>query len=547
MNTASNYQWLQKFQNLHSTHKKTFQHSHSPTPTEINQLLHNSSPVPYLQLKQYDVGQMTDRIVREIDKHTSFTQNEIQTQQYSNPNQISSLIHIDKKLKQLKYAKDHDHNIFTTILTKMKLFCLDNSTTCFDFYRCTDLILLKYMIYLLILELNQDTSNNQQQSIPDQKQQFHNMVKDLVIIIYEIIEQIKSKQHISTQIDTLNNQLTKIQNTFQPQLNSSIKTIKKSSHHRGFSSCNLENNKTKFHKNILATEIRTKSNHYLNDGQQKIIKYQIDELEQKSKLITSLNDQILKLQNNNKQSIHSITELNTQTESIKSQLQSKIDEFEQLRKSYEYLKSSNKICQEEKEQYFNLSHNFEQENLKLKQNLEKYQTAHDQIKTQFDQYQNETYSSYQIQCTQLQQIKDNEIKQLKIELNGKSSIINQLLEDALFFGKQYKQIVERIVTIKQEEFGMDMQKLQKEILFQQNTVNAKLNAIQSYSENIMYDSGQEFLLQSQLFNKMVNKTSTIKSGFHQQNKDFEYLNSYNNQFELMHMLLAQSQVLEEFL
>jgi len=49
----------------------------------------------------------------------------------------------------------------------MKLFCLDNSTTCFDFYRCTDLILLKYMIYLLILELNQDTSNNKQESIPD--------------------------------------------------------------------------------------------------------------------------------------------------------------------------------------------------------------------------------------------------------------------------------------------------------------------------------------------------------------------------------------------
>jgi hypothetical protein len=50
----------------------------------------------------------------------------------------------------LKFAKENDHTTCAAIIAKMKLFCLDNSQTCYDFYRSTDLILLKYMVYLLI-------------------------------------------------------------------------------------------------------------------------------------------------------------------------------------------------------------------------------------------------------------------------------------------------------------------------------------------------------------------------------------------------------------
>ncbi|CAD8185318.1 unnamed protein product [Paramecium octaurelia] len=570
MNSASSNQLLQKLQNLYSTQKKGSQHSHSPikpiASKEINQLLQKSSPVPYLQIKQYDVEQWTDRIVRQMDKHGSFTQNEIpleiQPQKCSLVPQtiqqslIKSLTHIEKQLKQLKQAKDQDQNTFATILTKIKLFCLDNSTTCFDFYRCTDLILLKYMIYLLILELNQQSNEKQKESMPDQTQQFQSMVKDIVTIVYEIIEEIKSKQHITSQIDNLNNQLTKIQNSFKPQPSSSVKTISKSSHHQRFNSCNLEkNNNSSGFQNKLATEINLsanqfKSNPQLNHGSTKIIKYQIDELEQKSKLITSLNDQILKLQNNNKKQILSISELNAQNESFKSQLQSKIDELEQLKRSYDLLKSSNQLCLEEKEQYLNLYHDFELENTQIKQNLEKYKTAHDQVKTQFDKYQNETYTYYQEQCNQLQQTKDREIKQLKSELNEKSSIIAQLLGDTMFFGKQYKNIVERIVNLSQENLGNEIAELQKELFVSQNTLNAKLNAISSYSDNILQDSGQDYLSQSQLSNMMANRTVSSKSGYQQslkQSRPYDLLNGQKNQFELMHMLLIQSQVLDEFL
>ncbi|CAK57343.1 unnamed protein product (macronuclear) [Paramecium tetraurelia] len=563
MNSASSNQLLQKLQNLYSTQKKGSQHSHSPikpiASKEINQLLQKSSPVPYLQIKQYDVEQWTDRIVRQMDKHGSFTQNEIplenQPQKCSlvpstiQQSLIKSLTQIEKQLKQLRYAKDQDQNTFATILTKIKLFCLDNSTTCFDFYRCTDLILLKYMIYLL----NPGTKPTIQS---EQKRINTRSDPDIVTIVYEIIEEIKSKQHITSQIDNLNNQLTKIQNSFKPQPSSSVKTISKSSHHQRFNSCNLEkNNNSSACQNKLATEINLsanqfKSNPQLNHGSTKIIKYQIDELEQKSKLITSLNDQILKLQNNNKKQILSISELNAQNESFKSQLQSKIDELEQLKRSYDLLKSSNQLCLEEKEQYLNLYHDFELESIQLKQNLEKYKTAHDQVKTQFDKYQNETYTYYQEQCNQLQQTKDREIKQLKSELNEKSSIIAQLLGDTMFFGKQYKNIVERIVNLSQENIGNEIAELQKELFVSQNTLNAKLNAISSYSDNILQDSGQDQLSQSQLSNMMANRTVSSKSGYQQslkQSRPYDLLNGQKNQFELMHMLLIQSQVLDEFL
>ncbi|CAD8111937.1 unnamed protein product [Paramecium sonneborni] len=570
MNSASSNQLLQKLQNLYSTQKKASQHSQSPTKPisakQINLLLQKSTPVPYLQIKQYDVEQWTDRIVKQMDKHKSFTQNDNpidfypQKHFHSNPlfhqSFVTSLIHIEKKLKLLQYAKDHDQNTFASIITKIKLFCLDNSNICFDFYRSTDLILLKYMIYLLILEFNQDIIKSKQESTQEQTLQFQNMVKDIVTIVYEIIEEIKSKQNVTTQIDTLNHQLTQIQNSFKPNANiCSLKTINKSSHHHRFNSCNLEKNKSALHQNKYATEInlssnQLKSNHQLNNGSQTIIKHQIDELEQKSKLITQLNDQILKLQNNNKKQILSISELNDLNVSLKSQLESKIEELEQLKNSYELLKSSNQICFEEKEQYFNLYHEFEIENIKIKQNLEKYKIAHDQIKAQFEKYQNETHSYYQDQCNQLQQTKDNEIKLMKAELNEKCSIISQLLGDTLFFGKQYKSIVDKILNTTKEDLGKEIIEIQKELFVSENTLNAKLNAISTYSDNLMYECGQEFLQQSQLSNLLANKTMSNKSGHIQigkQSRVFDFLGAQKNSFELMHMLLVQCQVLEEFL
>lgn len=46
------------------------------------------------------------------------------------------------------------------------------------------------------------------------------MIKDILSIIYEIIEEVKSKSFTGSQIDVLNKQLAKIQNKFKPDPNS---------------------------------------------------------------------------------------------------------------------------------------------------------------------------------------------------------------------------------------------------------------------------------------------------------------------------------------
>ncbi|CAD8122383.1 unnamed protein product [Paramecium sonneborni] len=568
MNSASNNQLLQKLQNLYSAKQKPSQHSHSPTKTnsskQINQLLQKSTPLPYLQIKQQDIEQWTDRINTQIDKHKSFSQNDntinfyLQKPLPSNPlfqqSFITSLIDIQKKLKLLKYAKENDQNTFVSIITKIKLFCLDNSAICFDFYRCNDLILLKYMIYLLIFQFNQDIQKNQKESNSEQTLQLQNMVKDIITIIYEIIEEIKSKQHNISHIDTLNHQLTQIQNKFKPANACSLKTINKSSHQR-YNSFNLEKNKSAVYQSKYAADInlstnQLNSNPQFNNGQQKIIQNQNDELEQNSKLIISLNNQIQKLQKNYKKQIFSISELNDLNQSLKQQLQSKIEELEHLKNSFELLKSNNKLYLEQKEQYFNLYHDLELENRKLKQNLQKYQVDYDQIKTEFEKYQTETYFNYQKQLNQIQQTKDNEIKSIKVELNEKCSIITQLLGDVLFFGKQYKNIVDKIINIQKKDLEWKILELQKELFVSENTLNAKLNAISSYSNNIIYNQGQEYLKQNQLSNLLGNQTISYQSD-HQKNtkqsRVLDLLSDSKNSFELMHMLLIQSQVLEEFL
>lgn len=110
--------------------------------------------------------QMTDRIKKQMrDKHRSCSNIEdfgleptSENLQFLilTSNAKQTILNIEKKLKNFKYAKENDHNSCASTIAKMKCFCLDNC--CFDFYRCTDLIVLKYMIYLLIQEIN---SNNE--------------------------------------------------------------------------------------------------------------------------------------------------------------------------------------------------------------------------------------------------------------------------------------------------------------------------------------------------------------------------------------------------
>ncbi|CAD8105673.1 unnamed protein product [Paramecium primaurelia] len=578
MNSSSSSQLLQKLQNLYSGNKKTSEHSVSPLQPrpfacrEINQLLEKSSPIPYLQVKKHDVEQWTERLIKPTEKAScsSFTQNEnvfdIHLQKYSQISTISQstlpvLMQIEKKVKLLKYAKENDHNTCAAIIAKMKLFCLDNAQTCYDFYRSTDLILLKYMIFLLIQELNQRPTIEKQEISNDQTSQFQSMVKDIVSIVYEIIEEIKQKSFGGSQIDKLNKQLTKIQNKFKPESNSAQKSINKS-HHQRFSSCNFENSKTpishnKSNKESNISSDKFKSSHQKQQnnvsGSQKIIKFQIDELEQKKQFINKLNEQISTLQNINKQQQVQIQDSNNQITSIKQELELKQQEIEKLLQSIEEFKSKDLIHQEEKEQYNTLFHEYENENIQLKQSLQQLQNAQEMCKTQLENYKQETFAFYQAQCNQIQQIKDKEITHLRNELKENQVNINHLLGDALYFGKQYKSLVDRIVNLKPESIANDLTQLQKELFYSENTLNAKLHAIANFSENLQFNIGSESLSQSSCSNQIGNlygipKSTMQQYGVNKKNCSQDYLiSAQKNQFEIMEMLLIQSQVLEKFL
>ncbi|CAD8104197.1 unnamed protein product [Paramecium primaurelia] len=575
MNSSSSSQLLQKLQNLYSSNKKQSEHSISPLQPrpfvcrEFNQLIEKSSPVPYLQVKQHDFEQWTERQIKQIQKAScsSFTQNEnvfdIHLQKYSQISTISQqtfpvLGQIEKKIKLLKYAKENDHNTFAAIIAKMKLFCLDNAQTCYDFYRSTDLILLKYMIFLLIQELNQRPTIEKQEISNDQTSQFQSMIKDIISIVYEIIEEVKSKSFSGSQIDTLNKQLAKIQNKFKLDSNSTHKQINKS-HHQRISSCNFETcrtpnsqNHSNKESNISSDKFKSAQKQQQNNvsGSQKIIQFQIEELEQKKKLISKLNEQITKLQNTNQQQQAQIQDLNDQIISIKQTLKQKQEEIEQLSQSLESLNQNNIIHQEEKEQYNNLFHEYEDENAQLKSNLEQFQNTIELCQQQFENQKQETFAYYQNQCNQIQQIKENEINHLRNELHENQVIINHLLSDALYFGNQYKNLVDKIDNLKPQSIVNDLNQIQKELFYNENILNAKLNAISNFSDNLLFDAGQEYLSQSLSQHKIMNSqelTNIQQQNNSKKSNSNNYIIAQKNQFEIMEMLLIQSQVLEKFL
>ncbi|CAD8202181.1 unnamed protein product [Paramecium octaurelia] len=566
MNSSSSSQLLQKLQHLYSSNNKISEHSVSPLQPkpfvcrEFNQLLEKSSPMPYLQVKQQDVEQWTERLFKPSDKAScsSFTQNEnvfdIHLQKYSQISSISTstfpvLVQIEKKVKLLKYAKENDHNTCAAIIAKMKLFCLDNAQTCYDFYRSTDLILLKYMIFLLIQELNQRPTVERQENSHDQSSQFSSMVKDIVNIVSEIIEEVKSKSFSGSQIDVLNKKLAKIQNKFKPDPNSTQKSFNKSHHHR-ISSCNFDTCKTPISNNknnkdsyIISDKFKSAQQPNNGSGSQKIIKFQIDELEQKKQLISKLNEQISKLQNTNQQYQTQLQDLNGQIASIKQELKLKEEEIEKLSQSLDTLNQNDIIHQEEKEQYNTLFHEYEDENAQLKSSLEHFQNTLELCQQQFENQKQETFAYYQAQCNQIQQNKEKELNHLRHELKENQAIINHLLGDALYFGKQYKSLVDKIDNLNPESIAIDLNQLQKELFYSENTLNAKLNAISNFSDNLLFNAGQEYLSQSLTQHQMMNPQGIPKSIMQQQNIS----KTQKNQFEIMEMLLIQSQVLEKFL
>ncbi|CAD8124188.1 unnamed protein product [Paramecium sonneborni] len=206
----------------------------------INKRLENIS-----KLDQSPVHIKTDNIVTQQDKYSIHSQLSNIGQQHSGKlhfNSIGRIQQLTKKLRKFKMIKDQNQDECAPSLAKIKCFCQEYYNDCFDFYRCTDLIALKYFIYLLVQEINNlysqdafkmaDNSMQYQQQIEMLKEQLDNqksdqmtfqnqlklqkMVVDTQKLIQDIINVLQSKHNQSTlinQVEVLNNQMKSIKDS----------------------------------------------------------------------------------------------------------------------------------------------------------------------------------------------------------------------------------------------------------------------------------------------------------------------------------------------
>ncbi|KAM3143531.1 hypothetical protein pb186bvf_004293 [Paramecium bursaria] len=174
-----------------------------------------------------------------------YTDNETSTKKFTeqvnklHQNALIRIQYLTKKLRKFKLIKDQNQDECAPSLAKIKCFCQDYYQDCFDFYRCTDLIALKYFIYLLLQELNLWHSQNAfktadyqlqyqtqidhlKEKLDSQKNdsstyqtqmKLQKMVSDTQGILEEIILGLQNKNNQNSlvqQVEILNNQMKKI-------------------------------------------------------------------------------------------------------------------------------------------------------------------------------------------------------------------------------------------------------------------------------------------------------------------------------------------------
>ncbi|CAD8208916.1 unnamed protein product [Paramecium octaurelia] len=202
----------------------------------INKRLENIS-----KMDQSPVHIKTDNTVAQQDKYSIHSQlsNLGPSSGKLHSNSIVRIQKLTKKLRKFKMIKDQNQDECAPSLAKIKCFCQEYYNDCFDFYRCTDLIALKYFIYLLVQEINTlysqdafkmaDNSMQYQQQIEMLKEQLDNqksdqvsfqnqlklqkMVVDTQKLIQDIINVLQTKHNQSTlinQVEVLNNQMKNI-------------------------------------------------------------------------------------------------------------------------------------------------------------------------------------------------------------------------------------------------------------------------------------------------------------------------------------------------
>ncbi|CAD8206454.1 unnamed protein product [Paramecium octaurelia] len=511
-------------------------------PTEFKAPARRKSMIDsYVHSLNNDTDQWTDRIKKSIIEKNRSCSNlqdyqdefngslqQLQSSQFTMMNQNSKLImlKIEKKLKNFKFAKENNHNSCTSTVAKMKCFCLDNQ--CFDFYRCTDLLLLKYLIYVLLQEINSNNENSssfQDQILPSQKSE----IKDTIAAMQNTIDVLKNQKlfdkNNGNPIEDLNRQIKKIQNVIGsqqiPSSNYDVFTTPQS---------NIKQREFVF-QSSSATQKREQYQNSPSISSQKIIQFQIDELQMKNEAITKLtsknNDLELELKMVNNQLTEALMNLSISQKS----LQNKDQELKDLIRKTEKLLETTSVAVKEKDQ--------------LQDYYKSVRNDHEQLKTKFDDLQKSNQSILN-ECTILkkslndsvessQQKIKNEEQKLQQDLIQKNKQIRQLSEDGKILGQYLKDISSKIQQVPSDQIPQLLQILQRELQQKESFINSKLNNMHL---------AQIDLAKS---NNANNKDKKSRKFMSSHNQLIDQLQSFQVHSDMIAMMMVQSEVIEKFL
>ncbi|CAD8185822.1 unnamed protein product [Paramecium octaurelia] len=475
-------------------------------------------------IDSYNLTNDTDGIKKQnIDKNRSCSnlQNFYQEfsssvkQQQNSPlsvlNKKSSLImlRVEDRLMNFKFAKDNDQKINTSTIAKMKYFCQDNQF--FDFYSCTDLLLLKYLIYLLLEEIN---SFNQNQT---EQQPMHSQKKPI------IVDELKSNKHRNS-IEILGKQINKMQKLIGDKLslpNYEMFSTPQSKIKKSELIYQPSSNTQKLESDYNQTSLNS----------QQMIQFQIDELKIKNQTITKQTSRINSLELELKLLNNQISETDLNLQISQKTLTVKDQELKDIIKKNEKLIETTNQAIKEKDEF--------QEYYKAAKN------DYELLRTKFNDLQKSNQSILKESSIQKKQLTDSvqssqqqmkkEEQKLQKELLDKNKLIRQLSEDGKILGQYLKDISYKIQQIPPDQIPQNLQSLQRELCLNECIVNTKLNNMHLAQIDLVK------------FNKSNNQEKKPRKYMNCHNQLIDQMKSFQVQSDLVAMMLVQSEIIEKFI
>ncbi|CAD8156289.1 unnamed protein product [Paramecium pentaurelia] len=428
----------------------------SKTTSNLSPFNTNKQCKKYGSNKQIDTQSYYETIINKrleniskIDQSPIKTEQSINQDKYSvhslishqtrlNQNCIQKIQTLTRRLRQFKLVKDQNQDECAPSLAKIKCFCQEFSNECFDFYRCTDLITLKYFIYLLLQELNNNSetyrgNDNQHyvQQIEFLKSQLENqntdqmtfkgqiklqkMVYDTQNLIQEIVNQLQSQNNqnvLTNQVDILNRQIKTLKDNMDQQqfLKSSfgVNLANYETNENNNSLINQSNYKTNEDRFMTQMSSKSKSPYCRNNR-----KIQMDGdsqnnlrlLEEQTIINRQLMEKIFELQSTDKQ--------NYAIQELQDQLNEKNKQINELQKNIK-----NQECYSELNQrILDISKNLDnviQQNSTLLQENEQLKIKIDQMK-QLEQKYYDILQENNKQCQQINSIINDNCQLKKIQ------------------------------------------------------------------------------------------------------------------------------------